>query len=127
MHVCTFFALYSPSYPLSPPPFPPTGATPPPQAGPVLPSCSLILQKKKEKQKNMTNLFVWDKGSDSGSFLYNIYFNVTEIFLLQFFTSFIVFTFTYMCMHCLDHSPTPPLPGRTFSVLLFSDFVEKKT
>jgi hypothetical protein len=37
---------------------------------------------------------------------------------------FIVFTFTYMCIHCLGH---PPTPGRTCSALLFSDFVEEKT
>jgi hypothetical protein len=52
-----FFALYSPFYPL---PYylpPPTGANLPSCAGPVPPSCSLILQKRK------------DKGSYTGSLL----------------------------------------------------------
>jgi hypothetical protein len=47
---------------------PPTSATPPHWARPVLPSCSLILQKKKEKKKSVTFLFVWDKGSYTGSY-----------------------------------------------------------
>jgi hypothetical protein len=38
---------------------------------------------------------------------------------------FIIFTFTYMCIHCLCHLPLPLLPGRNCSA--FSDLVEKKT
>jgi hypothetical protein len=42
-----------------------------------------------------------------------------------FFSYFIVFTFTHMCIHCLGHLPL--LPGRICSAFLFSVFVEKKT
>jgi hypothetical protein len=32
-------------------------------------------------------------------------------FLFIYFLSFIIFTFTYMCIHGLDHFPTPPTPS----------------
>jgi hypothetical protein len=47
---------------------PPTGANPSPWAGPVLPTCSLILQKK-IKRKPWHFLLVWGKDSYTGSFL----------------------------------------------------------
>jgi hypothetical protein len=44
---------------------------------------------------------------------------------------FIIFTFTYMCLHFFCHLPTTPaplhlFPGTTWSALLFSDFVDEK-
>jgi hypothetical protein len=43
------------------------------------------------------------------------------------FLSFKVFTFTYMCIHCLGHSRPPTILDRTCSALLFSEFVEENT
>jgi hypothetical protein len=40
---------------------------------------------------------------------------------------FIIFTFTYMCIHCLGHLPTPPSSSKTCSAIMFSNFVEEKT
>jgi hypothetical protein len=54
----TVFAPYSLLYPLFPFLSPPTGANPPPWAGPFPPSYSLILQKRKDKKKNKTFLLV---------------------------------------------------------------------
>jgi hypothetical protein len=71
MHVYTFFALYSPSYLLSPPLVPSHWCQPyPPWTGPVTPSCSPILQKRKDKKKNMAFLLIWAKytDKDTGSF-----------------------------------------------------------
>jgi hypothetical protein len=68
------------------------------------------------------------------AFIYHVLFYFTHtVFSFSFFY-FIIFTFTYMCIYCLGHLPIPPatfplpsVPGRTCSVLLFSDFVEEKT
>jgi hypothetical protein len=69
IHVYIFFALYySPTHLFLPPP-PPTGANPLPWARLILPFCSLILQNRKEKKKNMTFMLVWGKDSYTGSFL----------------------------------------------------------
>jgi hypothetical protein len=46
-----------------------TGANPLSCAGPVLPSYSPILYKRKDLKKNMTFLFVCDIGSYTGHFL----------------------------------------------------------
>jgi hypothetical protein len=74
IHVYTSFALYSPSYLLSPPLPPPTGANPPsPHPGqnlfysPVLRFCRR--RKIKYKKKKHELLLVWDKGSYAGSSL----------------------------------------------------------
>jgi hypothetical protein len=67
MHVYTFFAPFSPTHFPWHLPFP-TSANPPPWAGPVQTSGSLILQKRKEKKKNMRVLLVWDKHSYKESF-----------------------------------------------------------
>jgi hypothetical protein len=47
-------------------------------------------------------------------------------YILFYFTYyFVIFTFTYMHVHCLGHSP--PLLGKTCSALFLSNFVEEKT
>jgi hypothetical protein len=51
--VCTVFATYSPS--TISPHLPPSHQFQPPQTGPVLPSCSPILQKKEKR----SNIFVY--------------------------------------------------------------------
>jgi hypothetical protein len=65
-HVYTFFAPYSPSYAFSLSPPPSHWCQPSP-----MPSCSLILQKWKEKRYKEKHdiLLVWDKDSYTGSFL----------------------------------------------------------
>jgi hypothetical protein len=82
----------------------------------------------------------WSQGDIQGLELEELGFQFTssKALLLFFLRSmalkkffyFIVFTFTHMGVHYLGHltHPTPPpLPGRTCSAFLFSDFVEEKT
>jgi hypothetical protein len=92
IHVYTVFALYAPSHTLSSPP-PPSHSHcyPPPHKGPVSPSCSVILQKKKKWTFSLFMIAIQGVSlwHFHGCMYYNLNWFISCIFLLSILVPFL--------------------------------------